>query len=85
MAKYALTNNSDEVFYIFEADSLEAAEVVASIMYGTNETILADDKENSDKVAIGCTWDGSKFIPIPGTELDELHPTTWGPEESAPE
>ena len=85
MAKYALTNSTEEVFYLFEADSSEAAQNVASMMYGTKETILVNDQENSDKVAIGCGWDGSKFIPIAGTELDELHPTNWGPEESVSE
>ena len=79
---YALIDQDSKVGQLLKADSLEIAEEIAeTVFYGIQEVVEVLDQENSDKVAIGCGWDGEAFIPLEGTELDDLHPTNWGPTE----
>ena len=82
MPKYALIDQDSKVGQLLIADSVEYAEEIAqSVFYGIEEIIEVADQEGADKVAIGCEWDGEAFIPLAGTELDELHPTTHVIEE----
>jgi len=82
MPKYALIAQDSKVGQLLIADSVEYAEEIAqSVFYGIEEIIEVADQEGADKVAIGCEWDGEAFIPLAGTELDELHPTTHVIEE----
>lgn len=82
--KYALIDQDSKVGQLLIADGIEYAEEIAqSVFYGITEVVEVTDQEGSDKVAIGCGWDGEAFIPLAGTELDELHPTTWASEEVA--
>ena len=75
--KFALIDQDSKVGQILIAESIEYAEELAeSVFYGIVEIVEVADQENADKLAIGCEWDGEAFIPLPGTELDELFPTT---------
>jgi hypothetical protein len=75
--KFALIDQDSKVGQVLIADSIEYAEELAeSVFYGIVEVVEVTDQENADKLAIGCGWDGEAFIPLPGTELDELFPTT---------
>lgn len=81
--KYAFIDQDSKVGQLLIADSVEYAEEIAqSVFYGIEEVVEVADQEGADKVAIGCGWDGEAFIPLAGTELDELHPTTWVSEEA---
>lgn len=85
MAKYAFIQNDDTVGMVIEADSLELAQEVASSVYGTKEVVSVENTENGDKVTPGCGWDGTKFVPVSGTDLDEEFPTVYGNSEQAAE
>ena len=75
--KFALIDQDSKVGQILIADSIEYAEELAeSVFYGITEIVEVADQENADKLAIGCEWDGEAFIPLPGTELEDLFPTT---------
>ena len=84
MAKYAYILNDDTVGMIVEADSLEKAQEVSSLAYGTKEVILVDDKEDANLATPGAGWDGTKFTSVPKSSLDDLHPTNFGPETTVP-
>lgn len=80
--KFALVDDKDMVGQLLIADSQEIAESLAETsFYGIKEVVEVTDQEGAEKVAIGCGWDGEKFIPLAGTELDELYPTNYGPTE----
>lgn len=82
--RYALIDDKDMVGQVLIAESAEVAQDLANnVFYGIVEVVEVADQEGADKVAIGCGWDGEKFIPIAGTELDDLHPTNFGPQEDA--
>jgi hypothetical protein len=81
MAKYAFIQNDDTVGMIVEADSIELAQEVASNVYGTKDVVALEGTENGEKASPGCAWDGTKFIPLAGTELDEEFPTVYGTSE----
>lgn len=80
--RYALIDLDDKVGQIIMADSTEAAQELANtVFYGIKEVIEIADQEGVDKVALGCDWDGEKFIALPPTELDLENPTNYGPVE----
>jgi hypothetical protein len=77
--KYALIDQDSKVGQMLIADSADYAEELAqSVFYGITEVVEVSDQEGADKVAIGCEWDGEKFIALPPTELDLENPTNYG-------
>lgn len=81
-SKYALIDQDDKVGQIILAESTEAAQELANtVFYGIKEVVEIADQEGADKVALGCDWDGEKFIALLPTQLDLDNPTNWGPEE----
>lgn len=84
--KFALIDQDSKVGQLLIADSIEyAEELVQSVFYGIEEVVEVAEQEGADKVAIGCGWDGEAFIPLAGTELDELYPTIWSAAEEVSE
>jgi len=84
--KFALIDQDSKVGQMLIADSADYAEELAqSVFYGITEVVEVSDQEGADKLAIGCEWDGEAFIALAGTELDELHPTTWSSAEEVSE
>jgi hypothetical protein len=82
--KYALIDQDDKVGQIIMSASTEAAQELANtVFYGIKEVVEIVDQEGADKVALGCDWDGEKFIALPPTELDLENPTTLGIVEEA--
>lgn len=82
MPKYALIDEDSKVGQLLIADGVEYAEEIAqSVFYNIKEVVEVADQEGADKVAIGCDWDGEKFIALPPTELDLANPTNHGPED----
>ena len=82
--RYALIDQDNKVGQILMADSAEAAQELANtVFYGIKEVVELANQEGADKAALGCDWDGEKFIALPPTELDFENPTNFGPE--APE
>ncbi len=85
MAKFAVIDGNNQVANMVEADSLESAEEFFLSKFDVTAVVDPSDKENGDKAAIGAGWDGEKFIPLAGTELDEANPTSFGPAEDLEE
>ncbi len=82
--RFALIDDKDMVGQVLVADSVEDAQELANtVFYGIKEVVEVSDQEGADKLAIGCGWNGESFVPLAGTELDDLHPTNWGLEEAA--
>ena len=80
--RFALIDDKDMVGQMLVALTTEDAQYMAdTVFYGIKEVVEIADQEGADKVAIGCGWDGEAFIPLAGTELDELYPTVTGAEE----
>lgn len=80
MLKVAVIDSSNKVGQLIMAKSLEEAKALYLGKFDVSDVVDTHSVEGGDKAAIGCEWDGVKILPLPGTELDELYPTSWGPD-----
>lgn len=79
MPTFAVIDGRDKVGQLVMAESLESAKELFLNQFDVKDVVDPSAVEGGDKVAVGCEWDGEKLLPLPGTELDEAHPTIWEP------